>query len=99
MRTIHHAAAALLAALFTQGAWAACYVIYAADGQILYRGQTPPVDLSRNLHETLPLVAPGGRLVFSPGSHGCEHEVNRLSEAAARPAQPGGARGAETIGR
>ena len=76
----------LAAALFAQGAWAACYVVHAADGQIVYRSQTPPVDLSRNLHETLPLVAPGGTLVFSPGSYGCELEINLLPVPAAQQA-------------
>lgn len=85
-------AAALIAGLFTQGAWAACYVVYGADKQIIYRSQTPPVDLSRDLHETLPQVAPGGTLVFSLDNHGCEHEVNRLPAAGnARAAGKGAA--------
>ena len=62
MRAIRFAtasAAAMIAGLFAPGAWATCYVIYGADQQVIYRSQTPPVDLSRNLHETLPQVAPG----------------------------------------
>ena len=31
-----------------------------------------PVDLSLPLHQTLPKVAPGGKLVFSLDNHGCE---------------------------
>ena len=60
MRSIRLAAAALLAGLCSQGALAACYVVYSADKQVIYRSQVPPVDLSRQLHETLPRVAPGG---------------------------------------
>ena len=70
MRAIRFAtasAAAMIAGLFAPGAWATCYVIYGADQQVIYRSQTPPVDLSRNLHETLPQVAPGGTLVFWVG--------------------------------
>lgn len=81
MPTTRHAAAcaaALFVGLFAQGASAACYVIYGADKQIIYRSQTPPVDLSRPLHETVARVAPGGTLVFSLDSHGCELEINQL---------------------
>ncbi|MCZ2103614.1 MAG: hypothetical protein OZ923_05045 [Comamonadaceae bacterium] len=66
------------AGLLAQGAWAACYVVYGPDRQIAYRAQVPPVDMSRQLHETLPLVAPGGTMVFNPSSDGCELTVNRL---------------------
>ena len=50
------------------------------------------MDLSRPLHETLPRVAPGGKLVFSLDSHGCELEINKLPQqpqarAPQRPAQ------------
>lgn len=101
MPSIRLALAALCAGLATQGASAACYVVYGADKQIVYRAQTPPVDMSRDLHETLPQVAPGGTLVFSLHSEGCELEVHRLDEAARaqpatraeaapqKPAQPG----------
>ncbi|WP_425549928.1 hypothetical protein [Comamonas faecalis] len=59
-------------------AWAACYVVYDNAQQVVYRSQTPPVDLSKPLHETLPGIAPGGALVFSLGNSGCEREFNRL---------------------
>lgn len=71
-------AAALIGGLSAPGAWAACYVIHDANQQVIYRSQTPPVDMSRNLHETLPKVAPGGTLVFSLDSNGCELELNLL---------------------
>lgn len=76
-------AAALSAGLFAHGANAACYVVHGADKQIIYRSQTPPVDLSRPLHETVAQIAPGGTLVFSLDNHGCELEINQL------PAVPG----------
>ena len=90
MRAIRFAtasAAAMIAGLFAPGAWATCYVIYGADQQVIYRSQTPPVDLSRNLHETVPLVAPGGTLVFSLDSNGCELEIHNLPRAASKPAR------------
>ena len=81
---------ALLAAVagcgfWASGALAACYVVYGADQQVVYRGQTPPVDMSRNLHETLPAIAPGGRMVFSLDSDGCEPEIHRLQPARGEP--------------
>ncbi len=96
MRAIRFASAAMIAGLFAPGAWAACYVVYGADQQVIYRAQTPPVDLSRNLHETVPAIAPGGTLVFWLDDYGCESEIYRLPMAAtpAVPAQgrPAGAR-------
>ncbi|HQQ71978.1 MAG TPA: hypothetical protein PLL92_16965 [Alicycliphilus sp.] len=86
------ATAALAAGLFAQGSWAACYIVYGADKQIVYRSQVPPVDMSRPLHETVPRIAPGGTLVFSLDSNGCELEIHNLPGAAAAPsvpAQPG----------
>ena len=72
------AAAALVAGLFAQGSWAACYIVYGADKQIIYRSQLPPVDMSREIHETLPRVAPGATLVFSLDDQGCELTINKL---------------------
>ncbi|MHA7600503.1 hypothetical protein ACX12L_11240 [Alicycliphilus sp. T452] len=74
-------AAVLSAGLFAQSASAACYVVYGADRQLVYRSQTPPVDLSRPLHETVARIAPGGTLVFSLDNHGCELEINHLPDA------------------
>ncbi|AVP58153.1 hypothetical protein [Pulveribacter suum] len=70
-----------LAAAGAQAAQAACYIVYAADKQVVYRAQTPPVDMSRQLHETLPLLVPGGAMVFSLDSGACEFELNRLPVA------------------
>ncbi|SFF22778.1 hypothetical protein [Paracidovorax wautersii] len=99
MPSIRLAAAALLAGLCaSQGAAAACYVVYSADQQVIYRSQVPPVDLSRQLHDTLPRVAPAGsQLVFTLNDSGCELAINRLQAASsyspvraapARPARP-----------
>ena len=86
-----YAAAALVAALFSQTATASCYVVYGPDKDIVYRAPEPPVDMSRQIHETLPRVAPGGTLVFSPDDFGCELTINKLPLASAASA-PGGVR-------
>ena len=45
-----YAAAALVAALFSQTAAASCYVVYGPDKDIVYRAPEPPVDMSRQIH-------------------------------------------------
>lgn len=91
-RLVTTAAGALLAALYAQGSWAACYIVYGADKQIVYRSQLPPVDMSRPLHETVPRIAPGGTLVFSLDSNGCELEIHNLQGAGAARAGASAAR-------
>jgi len=88
MRAFPGVAAALLCALVAQQAAASCYVIYGADGQVLYRRVEPPVDLSLPLHQTLPQAAPGGKLVFTLDNQGCEAEINRLASRRTAPATP-----------
>lgn len=47
---------------------AACYTVYDRSGRIAYHAATPPVDMSRPLHETLPTLFPGGHMVFGAGT-------------------------------
>jgi len=79
---IRFAAAALLAGLASQGASAACYQVYGADQQLVYRSTVPPVDMAPQLHQTVPQVVPGGTMVFTLDNSGCELEINRLPTAA-----------------
>lgn len=78
MKAFAHAAAALVAVFFAQSASAACYVVYGPDRDIIYRAPEPPIDMSRHIHETLPLVAPGATLVFTPDQQNCELAINKL---------------------
>ena len=86
MTRLTYAAAALLAAVFSQSASASCYVVYGPDADIVYRAPEPPVDMSRQIHETLPVVAPGATLVFTPDNHSCDFPVNKLPLASAQGA-------------
>lgn len=87
IRTPYATAAALLvAAFFSQSAAAACYVVYGPDQDIVYRAPEPPVDMSYQIHQTLPLVAPGATLVFSPDNHNCDLPINKLPLASAQGA-------------
>ena len=81
MRMLSMAAAVLAAGLFSQGAFAACYVVYGPDKSVVYRAPEPPVDLSRPLHEPLAEVLPGGTLVFSLEDYGCDVDVHKLPVA------------------
>jgi len=42
----------------------ACYTVYDRSDRIVYQSQTPPVDMSRPLHETLQARFPGGHMIF-----------------------------------
>jgi hypothetical protein len=42
----------------------ACYTVYDRGNAVVYHAQTPPVDMSLPIHQTLPAVFPGGHLVF-----------------------------------
>jgi hypothetical protein len=57
---------ALLAAatLFAAPQAFACYTVYNQYNQIIYNAQTPPVDMSYQIHEVLPRVFPGATMVF-----------------------------------
>ncbi len=48
-------------------AMASCYTVYDRANQVVYNAETPPVDMSRPLHETLPGRFPGGHMVFGEG--------------------------------
>jgi predicted small secreted protein len=47
-------AAFVFALLVAAGAQATCFTVLGPGGQILSRTSTPPVDMSRQLHETVP---------------------------------------------
>jgi hypothetical protein len=42
----------------------ACYTVYDRLGRVVYSDPSPPVDMSRPLHETLPARFPGAHMVF-----------------------------------
>lgn len=42
----------------------ACYTVYNPANQVMYSGETPPIDMSYQIHEKLPAVFPTGHLVF-----------------------------------
>ena len=71
-------ALACAGAVFSPAASASCYVVYSASQQVVYRSTEPPVNLSYQLHQTVPVLAPGAALVFTADSHGCDTEVNLL---------------------
>lgn len=86
IRTPFAAAALLATAFFSQSAAASCYVVYGPDQDIVYRASEPPVDLSYPIHQTLPRVAPGSTLVFTPDKYNCDVPVNKLPLASAQGA-------------
>ncbi len=69
------------AVLFAPQVFANCYEVYGPDHQLLYRSMRSPVDLSKQLHQTVPLVKSGATMVFTASGQGCEIEFNRLQPA------------------
>jgi hypothetical protein len=47
----------------------ACFTVYDRGNNVVYNAQTPPVDMSQPLHETLPKRFPGGHMVISEGKN------------------------------
>lgn len=74
--------AVVAGSLLSQGALAACYVVYGPSQQVIYRSTQSPVDLSYQLHQTVPTVVPGGTLVFTLDNDGCDFEVDQLAQYA-----------------
>ncbi len=97
MSAFKYAAAALVAAFFSQSAAAACYLVYSPGKEIIYRSSEPPVDMSFQIHEVLPRVAPGSTLVFTLDNYGCDVRINELPRFA--PASMGGGRRAPRADR
>lgn len=42
----------------------ACFTVSSPHDRVIYHSVEPPVDMSLPLHETVPLVFPGGHMVF-----------------------------------
>ena len=80
------AAALLPALLAAQAAQAACYIVYTADQQVVYRAQTPPVDMSRQLHQTVPQrYGRGATLVFGIADPDCGPPADAYYDGPATP--------------
>lgn len=67
-------------------AMAACYTVYDRANHVVYSSQTPPVDMSRPLHETVPVAFPGGSMVFNTTSMDCPSPAPAAHTVSAPPA-------------
>lgn len=65
----------------------ACYTVYDRDNQIVYNAQTPPVDMSRPIHETVPARFPGGTMIFGSGTD-CPRDPPARVSIPAAPSKP-----------
>ena len=74
------AAAVLATCAAAQMASAACYYVYSPSNELIYRSNRTPVDLTYQLHNTLPSVYPGARMVFTLDEFNCATEVNLIAE-------------------
>lgn len=68
--------AALLVA--AAGAQAACYTVVGPKGKVLSESTTPPVDMSYQLHQTVPYAyGQGATMVFGIADADCGTELDR----------------------
>lgn len=88
MSVVRFAAVAALAVAASHSAWAGCYRVYGPDQELVYRSPEPPVDMSLQIHETLPKVLPGATLVFTLDHFGCDIRLNNLPGAPKVEAPP-----------
>jgi hypothetical protein len=65
----------------------ACYTVYDRNNNVVYNAQTPPVDMSRPIHETVPVAFPGGTMVFGSGTD-CPRDMPARVAAPAAPSKP-----------
>lgn len=65
----------------------ACYTVYDRNNHVLYNAQTAPVDMSRPLHETVPVAFPGGTMIFGAGTD-CPRDPPTRVSAPAAPGKP-----------
>ena len=63
----------LLCALLGAASWNAaagsCFTVYDRNNTVVYNAQTPPVDMSEPLHQSVPRRFPGGHLVITEGNN------------------------------
>lgn len=66
----------------------ACYTVYDHGNTVVYNAQTPPVDMSRPLSETVPVAFPGGTMVFDASSTDCPREAPVRVSLPVSPSKP-----------
>jgi len=60
------------------GAQASCYVVMNAQGKVVSQTQDPPVDMSYQLHQTLPYrYGPGATMTFSLADSDCGKDIDQ----------------------
>ncbi|MDR0226294.1 MAG: hypothetical protein LBI66_07725 [Burkholderiaceae bacterium] len=73
-------AAVLGICAMAQAASAACFSVYGADQELIYRSNRPPVDLTQPLHQTVTRLESGATMVFTLDEFNCVTEINLLAE-------------------
>ncbi|MDP1742621.1 MAG: hypothetical protein Q8M51_03210 [Polaromonas sp.] len=71
MHTLLKFASGAVLALLLGSPALACYTVYNRANQVVYHAAAAPVNMSYQLHETLPAFYPGGHLVFSITDNDC----------------------------
>lgn len=82
----------LLTALASQHAAAAafdCFTVVDPRGEVVYKSNRTPIDLSRNISEAMAATFPGHHLIWSMTDDVCVGVDRLTGEAAGGNAQPG----------
>ena len=61
----------------------ACYTVYDSFNRVIYNAQEAPVDMRRQLHETMPRTFPGGHMVFGSETDCPRTQLIRVVERSA----------------
>lgn len=87
--TKSHLLLAGLALVLGTAAQAACFTVLDAKGEILSETSTPPVDMSRPLHETVEQrFGSGAVMVFGLAEPSCGPEAEPFDDSAAAAQKP-----------
>ena len=85
--------------LLAAGAQAACYTVMGPRGEILSESSTPPVDMSYQLHQTVPYkYGRGATLVFGLADANCGPAVDAYYDVPTQVAYRDGGRSSVRAG-
>jgi hypothetical protein len=82
VKTVVAIALGLLGGLAGGSASAACFQVFERGGELVYRSNRSPVDMSQQLHATVPVLAPDATMVFTLNDSLCTTQVDLLAERA-----------------
>jgi hypothetical protein len=85
-RTMKKLILLLAGCLLSAGAFASCYIVMDSKGNVVSQSPNPPVDMSRQLHNTVPeKYGQGTTMTFGIADTDCGEKVDTWNDGAAQP--------------